>query len=162
MTISGRSAAATAGSTHAAWPPFSEVKKKKNLPDWYKPKREESSEESGDEAEDEVEKTDEADQEVDDTVAQKPESIFDLMEEGSEEEGELVICPQCHNAADVDNHGRTTKVWESGDDGRMGLPCSQLGGEHVLLKRHRYCSSACLAKHDAGLTPPPRPVGIER
>ena len=73
MTISGRSAAATAGSTHAAWPPFSEVKKEKSLPDWYKPKREESSEESGDEAEDEVEEIEEAtDQEVDDTVAQKP------------------------------------------------------------------------------------------
>ncbi len=86
------------------------MKKDKSLPDWYEPEREESSEESGDEAEDEVEEAEEIDQEVDDTVAQKPENIFDLMEESSEEEGELVICPQCHNAANVDNRDRTTKV----------------------------------------------------
>jgi len=138
------------------------VKKDKSLPDWYEPKREESSEESGDEAEDEVEETEEIDQEVDDTVVPKPESILDLIEEGSEEESELVICSQCHNAADADSRSRTTKVWVSGGDGRMGLPCTQMGGEHALHNKHRYCSSACLVSHFAGLTPPPRPVEVER
>ena len=138
------------------------MKKAESLPDWYKPKREESSEESGDEAEDDVEETEEIDQEVDDTVVPKPESILDLIEEGSEEESELVICSQCNNAADADNRSRTTKVWVSGDDGRMGLPCTQMGGEHALHNKHRYCSPACLVSHCKGLTPPPRPAVVER
>ena len=92
----------------------------------------------------------------------KPESIFDLIEEGSEEESELDICSQCHNAADADNRSRTTKVWVSGGDGRMGLPCIQMGGEHALHNKHKYCSPACLVSHCQGLTPPPRPAVVER
>ncbi len=80
-------------------------------PSWSKPTKEESSEESEDEAEEEVKKTREIDQGVDDTLVPIPESILDLTEEGSEEESELVICSQCHNAADADNRSRTTKVW---------------------------------------------------
>ena len=50
-TISGRSAAATAGSTHVEWPPFSQMERDTSLPYWCKSKKEESSEESEDEAE---------------------------------------------------------------------------------------------------------------
>ncbi len=87
------------------------MEKDRSLPHWCKSKKEESSEESGDEAEKGVEETREIDQEVDDSVVPIPESILDLTEEGSEKESELVICSQCHNAADADNRSRTTKVW---------------------------------------------------
>ena len=83
-TISGRSDAATAGSTHVEWPPFSQMERDTSLPSWCKPTKEESSEESEDEAEEEVKKTKEIDQGVDDTLVPIPESILDLTEEGSE------------------------------------------------------------------------------
>ncbi len=44
----------------------------------------------------------------------------------------------------------------------MGLPCTQIGGNHALHNKHRYCSEACLVSHCKGLTPPPRPAVVER
>mgnify|MGYP000659549027 FL=1 len=99
---------------------------------------------------------------MDDTLVPIPESILDLTEEGSEEESELVICSQCHNAADADNRSRTTKVWATEDNGRMGLSCTQIDGSHTHHKEHKYCSTACLVSHCRGVTPPPRPAVVER
>jgi hypothetical protein len=42
----------------------------------------------------------------------RPESIFDVEEEGPEEEGDILICEQCYNAFDMDNPDRTSRAWK--------------------------------------------------
>jgi hypothetical protein len=64
----------------------------------------------------------------------------------SEDEGELMICDQCHDIVDHEYSKRTLKTWIRQKDGSLGMACECHGG---LL----FCNDACLEKHLEGEEP---------
>jgi hypothetical protein len=83
----------------------------------------------------------------------KPESVFDVEEEGSEEEGDILVCEQCYNAVDTANPDRTSRAWEKTEDGSSGLNCCEIE-KYRNHRDMRFCSRECIEMHLNGDHPP--------